>query len=130
MSAGNAASLSAAQLEALTKRLSGLKAAAVASLRKSQGELRGEDAELLADLSRTGDWAVAEAEFERDVASAEQARRAIGDVLAAESRLRAGTYGQCVSCGTGIVFERLSAQPAAARCVVCQQTAESRAPGR
>ena len=124
------ASLSAAQLESLKQRLAGLKAAAVASLRKSQGELRGEDAELLADLGRTGDWAVAEAEFERDVASAEQARRAIGEVLEAEARLKSGTYGQCTACGTGIAFERLSAQPAAARCVPCQQTAESRAPGR
>lgn len=123
-------SLSATQLETLKKRLLSLKVAAVASLRKSQGELRSEDAELLADLIQTGDWAVAEAEFERDVASAEQARRAIGEVLEAEARLKSGTYGQCTACGAGIAFERLSAQPAAARCVPCQQTTESRGPGR
>lgn len=122
--------LSAAQLDTLKKRLAGLKAAAVASLRKSQGELRGEDAELLADLNRTGDWAVAEAEFERDVAGAENARRAIGDILEAEKRLAAGAYGECAACGAGIAFERLAAQPAASRCVPCQQTAESKSPGR
>ncbi len=124
------AGLSASQLSFLRKRLTELKAVAVAALRRSQGELKGEDAELLADLHRTGDWAVAEAEFERDVAGAENARRAIGDILEAEKRFASGTYGECAACGTAIAFERLSAQPTASRCVPCQQTAEWRAPGR
>lgn len=124
------AGLSASQLRYLEQRLTELKAVAVASLRRSQGELKGEDAELLADLTRTGDWAVAEEEFERDVAGAENARRAIGEILEAEKRFASGTYGECAACGTAIAFERLSAQPAASRCVPCQQTAESKAPGR
>jgi len=124
------AGLSASQLSFLRKRLTELKAVAVAALRRSQGELKGEDTELLADLHRTGDWAVAEAEFERDVAGAENARRAIGIILEAEERFASGTYGECVACGTAIAFERLSAQPAASRCVPCQQTAERRAPGQ
>lgn len=124
------AGLSASQLRYLEQRLTELKAVAVASLRRSQGELKGEDAELLTVLTRTGDWAVAEEEFERDVAGAENARRAIGEILEAEKRFASGTYGECAACGTAIAFERLSAQPAASRCVPCQQTAESKAPGR
>ena len=124
------AGLSANQLSYLEKRLTELKAVAFASLRRSHGELKGEDAELLADLHHTGDWAVAEAEFERDVAGAENARQAIGAILEAEGRLATGAYGQCASCGTAISFERLSANPAASRCVTCQRSEESRKPGR
>ena len=124
------AGLSASQLSFLGKRLTELKARAVASLQRSQGELKGEDAELLADLHRTGDWAVAEEEFERDVAVAENARQAIGAILEAEGRLATGAYGQCATCGSAISFERLTANPAASRCVPCQRSEESRKSGR
>ncbi len=37
----------------------------------------------------------------------------------AETRLAAGTYGVCVSCGREIPSERLYVRPAAQRCVPC-----------
>jgi RNA polymerase-binding transcription factor DksA len=45
------------------------------------------------------------------------------EIDAALARLEAGTYGQCVSCGTGIPVERLEFRPFAAACVTCQQRA-------
>ena len=42
------------------------------------------------------------------------------DIEAARRRQDDGTYGICVDCGAAIGFERLRAEPAAARCVECQ----------
>ncbi len=45
-------------------------------------------------------------------------------VVAALARLDAGTYGQCVQCGTQLSDERLEARPEAARCKTCQEQME------
>ena len=66
-------------------------------------------ADLLADLG--------EAETSRDV----QELRAID---AAHRRLADGSYGVCIDCGGDVGFERLRAEPAAARCIDCQQRHE------
>jgi RNA polymerase-binding transcription factor DksA len=42
------------------------------------------------------------------------------DVTAARRRLRDGTYGVCVDCGSDIGFARLTVQPTAQRCLVCE----------
>jgi DnaK suppressor protein len=44
----------------------------------------------------------------------------------ATSRLRAGTYGRCVSCGSEIPDARLEALPAAETCVNCAGRARRR----
>jgi RNA polymerase-binding protein DksA len=62
-------------------------------------------AALLADLDQ--------AELSRDVAE-------LREIEAARKRLADGAYGICVDCGAEIGFERLHAEPAAARCVECQ----------
>jgi RNA polymerase-binding transcription factor DksA len=46
------------------------------------------------------------------------------DVDAALRRLAEGTYGICTDCGAEIGFERLHAEPEAARCVDCQRRHE------
>jgi DnaK suppressor protein len=43
---------------------------------------------------------------------------------AARERLAAGRYGTCVDCDGEIEFERLQVQPAALRCIDCQQVYE------
>jgi len=45
-------------------------------------------------------------------------------VRAALQRIEDGTYGDCVDCGREIGRERLQVQPAAPRCLACQQKAE------
>jgi RNA polymerase-binding protein DksA len=62
-------------------------------------------ADLLSDLG--------EAEVSRDLAE-------LREVEAARKRLADGTYGICTDCGVSIDFQRLQAEPAAARCVECQ----------
>jgi DnaK suppressor protein len=114
------------QVERLRDELARLKRAALAGVRRAAGELSGEDAELFRDLGLTGDGAVAEAEFERDVAGAGQVRAALIALVDAERRLESGDYGLCVDCGDAIGFARLEAQPAASRCVKCQEEAERR----
>jgi len=103
-----------------------LKRDALAGVARADGELRGEDADLFRDGWQTGDGALAEAEFERDVAGAGQARSVLFQIAAAERRLAEGEYGICVDCGDGIGAKRLAAQPAASRCVQCQDMAERR----
>jgi RNA polymerase-binding protein DksA len=116
--------LDARQVGRLRDELERLKREALAGVRRSADELSGEDADLFRDLGLTGDGAMAEAEFERDVAGAGQVRAALMAIVAAERRLAQGEYGLCKDCGDAIGFARLEAQPAASRCVRCQEIAE------
>jgi DnaK suppressor protein len=40
------------------------------------------------------------------------------------ARLNNGTYGECIDCAQPIALARLQAEPAAARCIVCQEAYE------
>lgn len=53
------------------------------------------------------------------------ARRALNDIEAALQRMRLGTYGRCVRCGTPIELRRLAALPQAAMCMECQRDTET-----
>jgi DnaK suppressor protein len=46
------------------------------------------------------------------------------DIDEALQRMREGTYGECMDCGIDIPLQRLHAQPAARRCVRCQEAFE------
>jgi DnaK suppressor protein len=61
-----------------------------------------------------------DAEVQRD-------RNELADVRAALARLNDGTYGICIDCAQPIDLLRLTAIPAAARCMACQTQFESRA---
>ena len=73
------------------------------------------------DLGELGEQrirdAVVQAEQERDVDELRQ-------IAAAKERMERGDYGECVDCGVDIAFARLEVQPAAARCVPCQERFE------
>jgi DnaK suppressor protein len=118
--------LDARQVSRLRDEIDRLKREALDAVRRAAGELSGEDAELFRDSGLTGDGALAEAEFERDVAGAGQVRSALMALVAAERRLAKGEYGLCQDCGDPIGFARLDAQPAASRCVRCQEQSERR----
>ncbi|MGZ5236510.1 MAG: TraR/DksA family transcriptional regulator [Caldimonas sp.] len=76
---------------------------------------------------------VDDAQVERDLAELQEIRLA-------RQRIADDTFGLCIDCGADIGIGRLLAQPAASRCLTCQETAEnasnegaarsSRAPGR
>ena len=46
------------------------------------------------------------------------------DIEAARRRLDEGSYGICTDCGADVGFERLHAEPEAARCIDCQRRHE------
>lgn len=105
-------------------------------LRERRGVLRTEirDALLRAGTEREADIAGklhdaqdhSLAELLAGVTHADIARDAeeIRDIEGALVRLSAGTYGECVKCGTGIPRERLNVYPTAKRCLPCQQAHE------
>jgi len=82
-------------------------------------------ADLLSGTSDAGDESVAM--LLTDVANAEVARDAaeLLDIVAAEARIAAETYGTCIDCGQPIPFARLEAYPTAKRCLRCQQIREA-----
>ena len=80
----------------------------------------GADAEHDARLSAEVGDALAESSAHEGGARWDEA------IVAAERRLAKGDYGLCEACGEAIDFARLEAQPAASRCLRCQETSEKR----
>lgn len=60
----------------------------------------------------------------RDVALLARVQRSLADLAAARTRLEAGTYGSCESCGQAIPLLRLQARPEARRCMACTERAQ------
>jgi len=108
-----------------------------ARLRAQRDELRAEIAAQLKNqddprlvglrnrMEDTDDWAVADAMAAMDIASVSRVLAILNDVEGALARLADGTYGECIDCGASIPYARLSAYPAAMRCVGCQEIAEA-----
>ena len=46
------------------------------------------------------------------------------DIENARERLADGSFGECTGCGKDVPLARLQAQPAAARCIACQEKYE------
>ena len=61
--------------------------------------------------------AVRHAERERDIDE-------LRAIAAAQERMAQGSYGLCVDCGAAIALNRLEVQPAAMRCLHCQERFE------
>ena len=103
-----------------------------ARARELGAELRDAEAERAAsitsaptdDVQDSGDQG--EQRAREIVLSAGEARDAeeLADIDAAIQRLADGSYGECVDCGVDIAPERLQVQPAAARCIDCQERFE------
>jgi len=93
------------------------------------GQLKNQDDPRLFGLRNrmedTDDWAAADAMAAMDIASVSRVLAILADVEAALGRLAEGGYGECVDCGADIPYARLSAYPAAKRCVACQEIAEA-----
>jgi RNA polymerase-binding protein DksA len=109
------------QRDQLRRALDSRREALLQELRRDAARAREEQyGELAGPVTDTGDESVAalladldQAELSRDVAE-------LREIEAARKRLADGAYGICVDCGVAIAFERLQAEPAAARCLECQ----------
>jgi DnaK suppressor protein len=56
---------------------------------------------------------------------AEVESRELANIERALARIKAGTYGECESCGNRIPLARLNALPYATSCIECQRAAET-----
>ena len=110
-------------------------------LRARHRELKGEihrqfadhdDPQTMALRNRpedTDDWAVADSMQGLDIAMVSRDISELSQVEAALKGLADGTYGRCAACDEPIPAARLLANPAAVRCIRCQEALERRGPG-
>ncbi len=114
------------------ERLASLKQRLEQRYEKLRAEVRREllaaDSEGFLDLAGRvhdpGDESVADLLVDVGLAVVDLHIDAIRETEAALLRLRTGTYGTCVDCGTRIGDERLLTEPTATRCVTCQEIHE------
>lgn len=94
---------------------------------KAAAEERGDTqfAEVLGRASGdSGDEALAVTLGDLNAARLDHELRALQALDTARARLDADDYGLCVDCGAAIPLPRLVANPAATRCVACQERHE------
>jgi RNA polymerase-binding transcription factor DksA len=118
--------LTTSERDSLARMLGERKALLREEIRRGLARMGNERyVDLLSGTSDAGDESVAM--LLTDVANAEVARDAaeLRDIVAAEGRIAAGTYGTCIDCGAPIPFARLAAYPIAKRCLRCQQIRET-----
>lgn len=97
----------------------------IRSLLAGMGEER-QRVELGERAADTSDEALLDTLSAVDEALIRQNLQDVRDVAAARERIKAGTYGECIDCGSDIRHERLLAYPTAKRCIDCQREHEQR----
>ena len=100
------------------------KSAIETTLQGKLSELEERLAQVSKDMSKShsADFAEQATERENDVVLEgikAETEASVMNILAALSRVREGSYGQCVRCGEAINPERLAAIPEATLCVKC-----------
>lgn len=108
----------------LTERAGELRLDIQRELRKYDDENYTELAQRVAD---SGEQAWSDLVSDLNLAEVTRDVHEVRNVDTALQRLAQGYYGICVSCGDRIDAERLEANPAAVRCLECQQDAEDHA---
>lgn len=117
--------LSSKQLEILRRQIDARRRALVEELRGDADRAREETFGALAGpVADEGDASVADLLADLDNAELSRDLAELRDLEAARARLADGRYGSCADCEADIGFERLSAQPAASRCIDCQRVHE------
>ena len=100
-------------------------------------ELMGEVQEELGDIESrelgalsgelpgdSGDQSVADQQADLSLTMTDRHAAELAAVDAARERIRQGTYGYCIDCGTEIGYQRLLAYPTAERCIEDQERVE------
>ena len=91
-----------------------------------QRELKSHDdyMQLASEVPDPGDQSFANLSVDLGNAAVTRDLHELRAVELARKRMDSGMYGECVSCGYPIPFERLMAMPAAERCAPCQENFE------
>lgn len=117
--------LSPWQLTTLESRLRHRLEELHSTLRQHLAKSDDDRTRLLADRVRDlEDESVTDLLIDVDLAEVDREVAEVREVEAALGRIRAATYGVCVSCSQGIPYDRLAVQPAANRCLKCQSAHE------
>lgn len=82
------------------------------------GEIRGQGHD-------SGDESVADMLSDIDIATVASEAEELQDIEQAFIRIRIGSYGTCIDCGSTISVDRLNAFPVAKRCIDCQTKHEN-----
>lgn len=94
-------------------------------IRREVARARGETfAEVAGSVHDTGDEALADLVGDLDNAEVTRDLAELRELDSARARIADGTYGVCADCGADIPLARLRAQPAALRCIACQERHE------
>ena len=122
--------LDTAQRQQLRSALAQRETELLQDLRAAQREQLGaEPMDGSHEVIDSGELAYRHEQQEIDDDEATREHGELRTVRAALARLDDGSYGECIDCGIDIPFARLQAQPAALRCVPCQEKAEHGAQG-
>jgi len=107
------------------QQLQAMRSALLGQLSQQRGGMR-DRAEAAADHFERREDSSAQVATERELefAIGERELDELAMIDAALARIAAGTYGQCIDCGTDIAPKRLQATPEAPRCISCQEKAE------
>lgn len=80
--------------------------------------------QLASEVPDPGDQSFANLSVDLGNAAVTRDLQQLRAVELARKRMDCGTYGECVTCGYSIPYERLVAMPAAERCAPCQENFE------
>ena len=82
--------------------------------------------EISVTVATDADWTAADVDSDALIAKAERDASELTEVADALDRVQSGHYGACEACGKDIGYTRLRVQPAARRCLPCQQAVEAK----
>ena len=119
--------LTTSERDDLAKMLAARKQVMGNEVRTGLAGLRGETIEdILAGTTDAED--ISSANQLNEISNAEVARDTaeLRDIVAAEARITAGTYGICTDCDEPVPYARLAVYPTAKRCIRCQEIRETK----
>lgn len=118
-------SISSSELEKIEAGLRAQRSEALADIREHL-HASGEPGKLalLNHLEEVGDWVEADLLNDTDIALLSHELVRLREIDAALARMKAGSYGTCIDCGTSIPAGRLDAHPTAECCIPCQEKFE------
>jgi len=109
----------------LARMIEERRAALAAEIRREVSRARNEPfSEVAGTVHDTGDEALADLVADIDNAEVTRDLAELRELEAARARIADGSYGVCADCGVDIPLARLRAQPAALRCLACQERRE------
>lgn len=113
--------LTAAELDELSRKLAARKQVMQEEIRAGLAGLQEETIDdILAGTTDAGDISTANQLTEISTAEVARDSSELRDIVAAQARITAGTFGTCIDCGEPVPYARLAVYPTAKRCIRCQ----------